>query len=100
VNSGYGTYNQPYCLTGDNACKATHYVQVASGKSFSLAMGKMNSYDLTTGTNNGITATNTNGVLYLSGTLTSNKTATFGNTIFEFIVKPSYTAGVGSVSLY
>jgi hypothetical protein len=78
----------------------TFEATVIKNKAFSLSAGPVASFDITLGTNSGVTAGSSGGKLVLSSAtgLTSNTTATFGNTRFEITVVELPQITVSNVS--
>jgi hypothetical protein len=62
-----------------NPNSQTMKLTVIKNQAFNINLGDSNLFQLADGTSNGITATNTNNEVYLSGTLTTSTTATFGH---------------------
>jgi hypothetical protein len=73
---------------------------VIKNRAFSLSAGPVAGFDVTLGTNNGVTAGNSGGKLVLSSAsgLAGSTTATFGNTKFEITVIEPPQISVSNVS--
>jgi hypothetical protein len=78
----------------------TMRMTVIKSKAFSLNIGPVGDFDITLGTNNGVTAANSSNNLVLSSAsgLASSTTATFGNSKFEITVVEAPQITVSNVS--